>query len=97
MAYNKVVIDGVIKLDLSGDSLSPDKVLSGFIGHGANGAAFTGSCTYDADTSDATATAENILAGKTAYVNGTKITGTAAVTVNGTNLTFPEGLVSINA
>lgn len=35
-----------------------------------------GACTYDADTKDATATAAEILSGKTAYKNGSKVTGT---------------------
>lgn len=42
------------------------------------------------ETSDATAAAGDVLKSKTGYKNGSKITGTAAATVSGTTLIFPE-------
>ena len=41
-----------------------------------SGAPITGTCTYDSDTTDADATAAEILLNKTAYVNKNKLTGT---------------------
>jgi hypothetical protein len=50
--------------------------LKGYTTHGADGELITGTCTYDANTQDATATEAEILTGKTAYNKGNKITGT---------------------
>lgn len=47
------------------------------------------------DTLNATASAENILKGKTAFINGKKVTGTAEVFVENKTLIMPEGLVTI--
>lgn len=78
---NKVVVNGVTKIDLTSDTITADKLLSGYTAHGASGAPITGSCDFDSDTTDATAVASEILATKTAYVNKTKITG--SMTNNG--------------
>lgn len=73
---SKVVYGGKTLIDLTSDTVTADKVLSGYTAHDKSGAIITGSCTFDADTGDATAADAEILSGKTAYVNGNKVTGT---------------------
>ena len=73
---SKVVYGGKTLIDLTADTVTADKVLSGYTTHGKDGATITGNCTFDADTGDATAAVAEILTGKTAYVNGVKLTGT---------------------
>ena len=73
---NKVIVNGVTKIDLTSDTITNDKLMYGYTAHDASGAPITGSCEFDSDTTDATATASEILATKTAYVNKNKITGT---------------------
>lgn len=73
---NKVVFGNQTLIDLTSDTLSSTSQLAyGVTAHDRTGATITGSNTYDADTSDANAAAAEILATKTAYVNGNKITG----------------------
>ncbi len=73
---NKVVYGEQVLIDLTEDTVVADKMLSGFTAHDKSGATITGTCTFDADTRDATSVAEEILAGKTGYVNAVKVTGT---------------------
>lgn len=73
---NKVIYGGSTIIDLTTDDVTASDVLSGKKFHLPSGEEGTGACTYDADTSDATATAAEILATKTAYKNGSKLTGT---------------------
>lgn len=76
MAYNKIIYGNTTLIDLTSDTVTADKLLTGVTAHNRAGEQITGTCDYDADTSDATATADEILAGETAYVNGSKVTGT---------------------
>lgn len=72
---NKVIYGNDTLIDLTADTITASDLLSGKTAHDKSGATITGSCTFDADTSDADATASEILNTKTAYVNGSKVTG----------------------
>ena len=97
--YNKAIINGTTYIDLSADTVVQNKVLSGYSFHDKNGAILTGNCTYDADTSDATAAAADILSGETAYAGGSKVTGTmtnngsvtGSITTKEQQYTIPTG------
>jgi len=67
---------GDVLIDLTGDSVSADKVLKGITAHDKSGAKITGTCTFDSDTSEDTAAVAEILVGKTAHARGSKLTGT---------------------
>lgn len=75
MAISKVIYGGDVLIDLTGDTITADKLKKGYTAHGANGEVINGTCEHDANTQDATATESEILLSKTAYVRGNKITG----------------------
>ena len=78
MAINKVIYGGNTLIDLTGDTVAASDILYGKKTHDKTGTQITGSCTYDSNTTDATANTSEILYGKTAYVNKSRITGVMA-------------------
>lgn len=73
---SKVIYGNQVLIDLTKDTVAAEKMLKGTTAHDKAGEIITGTCTFDADTTDADATAAEILNTKTAYVNGLKVTGT---------------------
>lgn len=81
MAINKVIYGGNTLIDLTSDTVTESDILAGKKAHDKSGTQITGTCTFDSDTTDATASASDILSGQTAYVSGNKLTG--SMTNNG--------------
>lgn len=96
---NKIIYGGEVLIDLTGDTVTADKILEGYTAHAGSGAPIEGTCKFDADTSDATALATEILSGATAYVNGKSVTGTmtnneqftGSITLKNQSVSIPEG------
>lgn len=76
MAINKVIYGGNTLIDLTGDSVTSDKLLAGYTAHDKSGEVIEGTCPFDVDSTDATATAAEILEGQTSYARGKKVSGT---------------------
>ena len=99
MAVSKVIYGGTTLIDLTTDTVTADKLLTGITAHGKDGELIEGACDFDANTQDATASASEILTGKTAYNKGVKITGTmknngsvkGKITTKAGKYTVPQG------
>ena len=75
-SINKVIYGGRTLIDLTGDTVTADKLLDGATAHDKSGATITGTCDYDVNSQDATVAVAEMITGKTAYARGTKLTGT---------------------
>lgn len=99
MAINKIIYGGETLIDLTSDTVTPEKLLKGASCHDKSGEVIQGTCDYDSNTSDATATASEILNDETAYVAGNKIVGTMVnngafsknITTKAEQVTIPIG------
>jgi len=99
MAKNKIIYGSEVLIDLTSDTAMAGDILKNKTAHNRTGNQITGTCTYDADTSDANATSSEILKNRTAYVSGAKVTGemtnnggvTGNITTKTGKYTIPEG------
>lgn len=73
---NKVIYGGNTLIDLTADTVTAADVLTGVKFHLPSGAAGTGTCAYDVDSSGATATVAEVLSTKTFAKGGQILTGT---------------------
>jgi len=77
-AYNSKIVlaTGEVLIDLTGDTVTAEKMLKGTTAHDKSGKPVTGSCTYDSDTSGDSAAVDDVLEGETFHARGQTYTGT---------------------
>lgn len=75
MAVNKVIYGGNVIMDITDTTAEASHVDSSVYFYTKAGVKTQGTSTKDSDTTDANASASEILSGQTAYVNKNKITG----------------------
>lgn len=96
---NKVIYGGSTLIDLTADTVTASDVLTGVKFHLPSGAQGTGSCAFDVDSSNCTATVAEVLATKTFAKNGSVLTGTmpnrgavsGTISDKATPYTIPQG------
>lgn len=88
----------ITSVDLSRDTVKPERLLYGFTAHNASGLPITGTAIQGTDTSDASlSNGGQMLYNVTAYANGSKYTGTiqtktsSDVTKSNNVVTIPSG------
>lgn len=96
---NKVIYGGNTLIDLTGDTVTANKVLTGYTFHAADGSTNEGTCEFDVDSSDCTATVAEVLATKTFAKGGQILTGTmpnrgsvtGTISTKAQEYTIPQG------
>lgn len=72
---SKVIYFGQTLVDLTADTVTSETLLNGQTAHGKDGQPIVGSCMFDSNTQDATATQSDILDGVSSWARGVKLIG----------------------